>query len=642
MINRLCFSLTIIGILLLVTGKIKANNSIPVVINGIINLSDYDFEEQGNIKLQGKWKFYSNKFLNPEQIKNDKNYSFLDVPKNWKGQAFNNEILDAKGYGTYYLQIIIGDNHRNELFIFNTRYIPNSSEIYVNGKKVGFGGKTGENKDSSEASLDICFDAFAISSDTLDLIIHVSNYHLNKGGIYYEIELGHANDISKSKTIKNVKIFFIIGSIFLMILYYFILFLLRKKEKSPLFFSILCFCIATYTLCLSDLYFNFFPFTGFVIDYKIKHILIYLALLAMSVYIYHIFKNEFSRFILKIILATSILFSLAMIILSTNLNSFLFSYFRYFGIFVTMYIIYVIIRAKINKREGAGIFILGLLIVFLAVINDSLYGMRIILTTDLLPLAMFLFLFLQTYILSSRFTKSFAKTEELTEELTYINKNLENIVIERTQEISYQKKEIEEKNEELSQLLEEVTTQRDEIEAQRDLVTNQKEQIEIIHHEISQSIDYAKRIQSSILSDVSILDNYLPDYFILFKPRDKVSGDFYWWREVEGHLLITAADCTGHGVPGGFMSMLGISFMREIIVKEYVTHPGVILRRLRKEIINVMKQKGETGEQKDGMDMALISINLENKLLQFSGANNPMYLIRDGEMTEYKGDKMPI
>ncbi|MFH2094506.1 MAG: SpoIIE family protein phosphatase, partial [Bacteroidota bacterium] len=332
----------------------------------------------------------------------------------------------------------------------------------------------------------------------------------------------------------------------------------------------------------------------------------------------------------------------AMIILSTNVNHYMFSYFRYLGVLITLYIIYVIIRARTHKREGAGVFIICLLIIFLAVVNDSLHNMRIIRTTDLLPLGMFLFLFLQTYILSSRFTKSFAKTEELTEELTYINKNLEKIVEERTREITYQKKEIEEKNEELSQLLEEVTSQRDEIEAQRDIVSSQKDHIETIHLELSQSIDYAKRIQSSILSDVSILSSNFSDYFVLFRPRDKVSGDFYWWREVEGHLLITVADCTGHGVPGGFMSMLGISFLREIIVKEYITHPGVVLRRLRKEIINVMKQKGASGEQKDGMDMALISINIETKHMQFSGANNPLYIIRDGELIEYKGDKMPI
>ncbi|PIX32937.1 MAG: serine/threonine protein kinase, partial [Bacteroidetes bacterium CG_4_8_14_3_um_filter_31_14] len=104
------------------------------------------------------------------------------------------------------------------------------------------------------------------------------------------------------------------------------------------------------------------------------------------------------------------------------------------------------------------------------------------------------------------------------------------------------------------------------------------------------------------------MEEYYSECFVLFKPKDKVSGDFYWWAVVEKQLVITVADCTGHGVPGAFMSMLGSSLLREIVVKEYMTNPAIILKRLRKEIINSLKQKGETGEQKDGMDMSLITI----------------------------------
>jgi len=241
---------------------------------------------------------------------------------------------------------------------------------------------------------------------------------------------------------------------------------------------------------------------------------------------------------------------------------------------------------------------------------------------------------------------------------------LEEKVRIRTKTIRKQKEDIEKKNEELKELLDRVSTQRDEIEAQRDeieaqrdTVVEQKEQIEQIHHEVEQSIDYAKRIQDSILPVEETIKNRLSDYFVLFKPKDKVSGDFYWWAETNNHLLITAADCTGHGVPGAFMSMLGITFLREIVLKEGVSKPSDILSSLRTNIIKVLKQTGETGTQKDGMDMALISINLETKLMQFSGANNPLYIInpnrtswpkeakafKDGDAgAEIKPDKMPI
>lgn len=176
---------------------------------------------------------------------------------------------------------------------------------------------------------------------------------------------------------------------------------------------------------------------------------------------------------------------------------------------------------------------------------------------------------------------------------------------------------------------EELKSQKDEIETQRDQVTEQKNIIEEMHDQLNKSIDYATRLQASVLPENKILENYVSDNFIFFKPKDKVSGDFYWWTHIEGNTVIAGADCTGHGVPGAFMSMLGISFLREIVTKEYITHPGIILNKLRKNIINTLKQRGETGEQKDGMDISLICINHENGILQYAGANNSIYVISE-------------
>ena len=220
--------------------------------------------------------------------------------------------------------------------------------------------------------------------------------------------------------------------------------------------------------------------------------------------------------------------------------------------------------------------------------------------------------------------------------------------------LAEQKEQIANANEELNQQNEEITAQRDKIETQRDIVLSQKDKVEKTHHEISQSIDYATRLQGAILPEEEILEKYLSEYFVLYKPKDKVSGDFYWWSHIENHTIITAADSTGHGVPGAFMSMLGGSLLREIVQKEYITQTGLILQKLRKEIIKALKQKGEMGEQKDGMDMAIISIDHKTNIVQFSGANNPLYILTNrpldnleplkdlGNFYEIKPDKMPI
>ncbi len=172
-------------------------------------------------------------------------------------------------------------------------------------------------------------------------------------------------------------------------------------------------------------------------------------------------------------------------------------------------------------------------------------------------------------------------------------------------------------------------------------VVKQKEIVEQINKDITDSINYAKNIQEALLPkshDFSLL----PDSFVLFKPRDIVSGDFYWVRQKNNILYIAAADCTGHGVPGAFMSMLGIAFLDEISNKYDNLSANEILNKLRQNVIVSLHQTGEEGKSKDGMDMAFCKIDFDNKVIGFAGANNPLYLIRDGEFMEFKGDKMPI
>ena len=134
----------------------------------------------------------------------------------------------------------------------------------------------------------------------------------------------------------------------------------------------------------------------------------------------------------------------------------------------------------------------------------------------------------------------------------------------------------------------------------------------------------------------------LPQHFILNKPRDIVSGDYYWTTQRGNESIIAVADCTGHGVPGAFMSMLGIAFLNEIVNKNAAAKSHEILDQLRSNVMDSLHQTGRDDEAKDGMDIALIIIDLKEKVLQYSGAHNPLYMIRKGEMKEVKADKMPI
>lgn len=182
---------------------------------------------------------------------------------------------------------------------------------------------------------------------------------------------------------------------------------------------------------------------------------------------------------------------------------------------------------------------------------------------------------------------------------------------------------------------EEVVKQKDELEIQRDEIADK-------NRSITDSIEYASRIQKAILPSNEFAEEILPEHFILFRPRDIVSGDFYWMTKKDNLIVIIAADCTGHGVPGAFMSMLGVSFLNEIVNKHEVTLASVILNNLRKDIKKTLGQEGKEGEAKDGMDIALCIIDLEKMKMQYAGAYNPLYLFRNNELMEVKADRMPI
>jgi len=204
-----------------------------------------------------------------------------------------------------------------------------------------------------------------------------------------------------------------------------------------------------------------------------------------------------------------------------------------------------------------------------------------------------------------------------------------------------------EKNIKLNQLIEEITSQRDEIETQRDEIATQRdrvaEQNEIItiqNENIKDSINYAKKIQNAVLPEKELITQIFKNHFIIYKPKDVVSGDFYWVTEIDNYKIAVVSDCTGHGVPGGFMSMLGVSFLNEIINKNKGFDAANILNELRKYTIDALKQHGNVGEQSDGMDLSICVVNKNTKELDYAGANNSIYIVSKNNLLEQNKDRI--
>ncbi len=177
--------------------------------------------------------------------------------------------------------------------------------------------------------------------------------------------------------------------------------------------------------------------------------------------------------------------------------------------------------------------------------------------------------------------------------------------------------------------------QKEEIESQRDKLSRQ-------HEDITSSINYAKRIQDVLLPPMEIVKSIFPESFVFNTPRDIVSGDFYWIHQIGDNIIFSVVDCTGHGIPGAFMSVLGVSLFNEVIIKKGNMQSDIILNELRVETKKALHQQGKIDEMHEGMDLALCILNKKTNNLQFSGAYNYLYILRDKNILQYKGDTMPI
>ncbi len=187
-----------------------------------------------------------------------------------------------------------------------------------------------------------------------------------------------------------------------------------------------------------------------------------------------------------------------------------------------------------------------------------------------------------------------------------------------------------------------IEKQKDQVEIQKQEVEEQKQVVDEKNKEIIDSITYAKRLQDSILPQSSTIKKLFPDSFILFKSKDIVSGDFYWVKESNGKHLISAIDCTGHGVPGAFMSLIGANGLNDAVEKHQLSDPGGILNELNRSAYHSMNKGDENVNVRDGMDLSLCAIDYTNLKLSFSGAGNPIYHVRNNELNIIKGDRFAI
>ncbi len=193
----------------------------------------------------------------------------------------------------------------------------------------------------------------------------------------------------------------------------------------------------------------------------------------------------------------------------------------------------------------------------------------------------------------------------------------------------------------LKQYEELLNRQKQDAELQKQIAIQHKEELELHQEEITDSIRYAKRIQTAIMPTVRQINRDFPDSFVLFLPKDIVSGDFYWYHRIHNKYFVVAVDCTGHGVPGAFMSIIGNYLLNAIVIQNGVEDPAEILKHLNRKL-KISLQADINSKNSDGMDISIAVVDKEHKNLQYAGALRPMFLFNKGEFVEVAGDKIPI
>lgn len=603
-----------------------AQSTLAEIDKGVLDLRN-GFDKDKALVLDGTWEFYWHSFLFTSDFEKVSPKHWIDVPSRWTGYDWNGEVLGGQGYASYRLRVLLPEGKQARLALRVTG-ASNAYSLLINDKLIGVNGKVGISKENSLPQYRSQIYDFEVNNDTLDIIFHVSNFHYRSGGLWESIELGTFQALQEKRESLLFFDLLLIGGIFIMGLYHFGIYAQRTDDKSNFYFAILCITVVIRIMSIGERLITYYlPSFNWELLVKLEFISAMLALVSLTYFFHWLFPKECPKWVARTILGIEGTFALIFLFFPAIISSQTIPYHNYvtFGIMLANLVVAVL--AVFKKREGALILAFGFGIGSIFVVNDVLHNMEIVNTGNTVPIGMFVFFFSQALLLSSRSSKAFKKVINLSNELADVNETLETKIEERTLQLK-------ESNEELKQTVE-------ELNSTLELSRSQKVEIETQNRNITSSINYAKRIQDAILPTYEQLRNALPDSFVIYKPKDIVSGDFYWFAEKYGKQILIVADCTGHGIPGAFMSLLGSSIIYQLVYFQGITSPDMILYELNNSIRKILKQDANSKMQ-EGMDIAICAIDKKAQIVEYAGAHRPLYYVQKREVYEIKGDRLYV
>jgi PAS domain S-box-containing protein len=390
----------------------------PEAVRGVLDLTQWDLEKDGPVNLVGEYEFYWQRHVNPLEFREappPKKSGFIQVPGFWGSYQLQGKRLPGYGFATYRLKVLLND--QMEPLALKFLSIGTAFSAHLNGAKVSSVGVPGENRQTTIPRYLPHVVDFRPEKNEVEISLHVSNFHHRRGGVWEVIQLGREKDIRQIRERRLTFGLFLFGSILIMGLYHLGLFTLRKRDRSPLYFSIFCFVVAIRLLTTGERYFvHLFPSVSWDILIRLEYLTIYLAVPVFTLFMWSLFQ-EFSKRILRLFLLLGFVLSFSVLITPPRIFTHTLPVGQVSLLAAFLYGTYVLIVAGVKKRHGALPFLMGFLILSLTAVNDILHAEKIIETQFLAPLGLFVFILSQAFLLSLRFSRAISTVETQRKEL---------------------------------------------------------------------------------------------------------------------------------------------------------------------------------------------------------------------------------
>ncbi|MBN1487395.1 MAG: hypothetical protein JW981_07115 [Anaerolineae bacterium] len=418
----------------------------PKAQDGVLNLRHWNFATAGTVGLDGKWEFYWEQLLTPEQFEQSTQpemTGFIKAPEPWNGYEIAGEPLEGQGYATYRLKVLLPpdlDLLALKIPEFETAYV-----LYANGEIVGTNGIVGRDKSSMHPKWKPQVTRPIPATPELEIVLQISNFYHKKGGAGQQIRLGTQEQIIQLRE-RNLNFeFLLFGGLSIMSLYHIGIYSLRSKDRSPLYFGIACFLMALRVLATGEYYITtIYPNLSWVWIVRLNYLAFALTVPFFAMFSHVLFPDEIPAWTLYVLQIAAIVFSGLVIFTPAIIFTYALPPYQVFSILAFIYYIVLIFQAALHHRKSSAIFLSGFLVLFLATTNDILNNNNIIRTGFIGPTGIFIFIFVQAFMLARRFSRAFTQVEILSEEL-------EERVAIRTSELSSSNQQLIQLNAQLQQ-----------------------------------------------------------------------------------------------------------------------------------------------------------------------------------------------